>query len=891
MLKSRLERIRKKVSPDRLLETTETLWRLELGQTFPDYHQSAMQAEVFMREAGLIDVERIAFPADGRTAYQDKVMPLAWRASVGRLEIASARIVFPDPVVADFSRHPFHLIRGSVSTPAGGSVARLITEEDVYIGVDPAGAMVLLNPENKPSFANIRAMAERNVLGIVSDNLTGRYRTPEGLQWVTGFTEGPSWHACVESRPLVGFSVTPRCGDQLREALRAGPVTVNVISDGERYEDTVDVVTGTIPGNDPREVWLMAHLYEPLPDDNSTGVACAIEVARVIRSILLEDRCKPRFTLRVVCGLEMYGFSAFAATRGSNLRDQVLCALNLDALPVMRGHPAQLLLSPPGSPSFAEYSLERIARSGLATPPQVSDIRTEGAYCDDLLLGDPTIGIPTFWLRVQAIPGEKIHEAKLWHNSAKGIEMVDPDYFRNYTTLASAWALGVLCLDPASLPTEIASAARVSEARLIAEYERLIEMAANFSPQSRGREKDFHDYLDFRFHLESARLRDFERVGDGPVADQELLRLSASFEKLKKDFVSQMLEAGNHKSRFEGGSWHLAEAIIPARKSVGLPHDLAAAPSARHRVRSGSFTSGPLASVLANCDGKQNLAELLRRSQWETGCRFSDRSVRTAIDEIAVLADSGYLDLDCSAAKPNLPVGEILSAAGIHEGDAILLDARPPLLGAVFCGASVLIDEFLSVLGPDGTLFMPTFTHSILSLNGVPVRDREFYPFHPKLSPIMTGEVAEIFRNKMGVIQGKHVSHSFAGTGALAQNILSSHREDAPPFGKESPFARIAELGGKFIYLGSDISDSAFLTFASYLAARPTKPKTALCMAQDDEGSRRLVLVDGYPNPPSADIKTVQNTPALDEFFTKSHCGFTDLHVIEAKAFLNIFGG
>ncbi len=884
MLKKKFAKIREKVSAGRLLKRTETLWQLERGQTFDDYHRSALHAEALMLEAGLSRVERIAFPADGRTAYHDKIMPLAWRASVGRLEISSARVAFADPVVADFARHPFHLIRGSVSTPPGGCETRLILEEDVYLGVDPAGAMVLLNPEAKPSFANIRAMVERNVLGIVSDNLTGRYRTPEGLQWVTGFTEGPSWHTCADSRPLIGFSVTPCCGDQLREALRAGPVTVNVISDGERYEDTVDVVTGTIPGSDPREVWLMAHLYEPLPDDNSTGVACAIEVAQVIQSILKEEGCIPRFTLRVVCGLEMYGFSAYAAARGTNLRDQVLCALNLDALPVMRGHPAQLLLSPPGSPSFAEFSLEKLARSGLAVPPQVTDICTEGEYCDDLLLGDSTVGIPTFWLRVRAIPGATIHEAKLWHNSAKGIDMVDPDYFRNYAALAATWAMGVLRLDPKAVPSEIASAARISDARLVAEYERLLELADNSSQKCRSREADFRDDLDFRFQLESARLRDFERVGDGSLADQELRHLSARLEELKQKLAFQTKGEGIERSQFDGTFWRVAEAIIVARRSLGLPHDLAAAPWDRHRVRSGSFTSGPLASVLANCDGKENLAELLRRAQWERMSAFSDPSVRSAIDEISVLADHGYLDLDCSAAMPDVPFSEVLSNAGIRAGDVVMIDARPPLLGSVFGGATALLDSILSVLGPEGTLLMPTFTHSILSMDGVPLKDRKFFPFHPQLSPITTGEVAEAFRNHKGVVQGIHVSHSFVGMGPLAQSILGAHCENAPPFGKESPLVKIAKLGGKFVYLGSDFSDCVFFALLNHLRARPAELKTALCMVQDDCGSRRLVLADGYLfDSPTTDNTAAQITLGHDQHSTRFQCGCTELHVVEAK--------
>lgn len=463
--------------------------------------------------------------------------------------------------------------------------------------------------------------------------------------------------------------------------------------------------------------------------------------------------------------------------------------------------------------------------------------------------------------------------------------MVDPDYFRNYAALAATWALGVACLDPEAVPAEIASAAGTSEARLVAEYERLAKLGDDCPQQSRTRETDFLDDLDFRFQLESARLRDFERVGDGSLADQEIRHLSARFEELTQKLARQIEGGRNIKSLFEGPSWRIAERLIPARRTVGLPHDLAAAPSARHRVRSGSFTSGPLASVLANCDGKQNLAELLRRAQWEMRSSFSDPAVRSAIDEVSMLADHGYLDLNCSAAMPDVPFSEILTKAGIRAGDVVVLDARPPLLGPVFGGSATLIDAFFSVLGPDGTLLMPTFTHSILALDGVSVRDRKFHAFHPQLSPIITGEVAEAFRNHEGAMQGNHVSHSFAGIGPMAQSILDAHFENAPPFGEESPLAKVAEFGGKFVYLGSDPSASVFTAFLNHQGAQPAELKTALGMVQDDAGARRLVLADGYLLHPSmADLTINLKTLERHPHSTKFPCNCSDLHVIEAKA-------
>ena len=50
---------------------------------------------------------------------------------MGRLTVTKSEIPFDEPVVADYERHPFHLIKGSTGTPEGGIKARLLTEEQV----------------------------------------------------------------------------------------------------------------------------------------------------------------------------------------------------------------------------------------------------------------------------------------------------------------------------------------------------------------------------------------------------------------------------------------------------------------------------------------------------------------------------------------------------------------------------------------------------------------------------------------------------------------------------------------------------------------------------------------------------------------------------------------
>ena len=58
-----------------------------------------------------------------------------------------------------------------------------------------------------------------------------------------------------------------------------------------------------LPGRETREVWTLAHLYEPMSNDNSTGVIAGIEIARALQKMIQAGTIPPpRFTLRLVCG-------------------------------------------------------------------------------------------------------------------------------------------------------------------------------------------------------------------------------------------------------------------------------------------------------------------------------------------------------------------------------------------------------------------------------------------------------------------------------------------------------------------------------------------------------------------------------------------------------------
>jgi putative AbiEii toxin of type IV toxin-antitoxin system len=359
-MKDIFSKVLKKINKKQLYEDIENLWKLELPQTSSAHAASAAYTLELLNKAGIENAEIINFPADGKTVYQDKRMPLAWDASVGRLTVKKSPVAFNDPVVADYQRHPFSLIKGSVSTPKGGQLVKIITEAQLFAGEECAGALILCAHETKPEAEILTAALDLGALGLITDFYAQQYR--DAISWVNSCTEGMHWHVQCEDRPFIAFSVSPNTADELRHAVNTGELTALVESDGKRHEGVLPGVTALVPGRQKKEFWLIAHLYEPLSDDNSNGVAGAIEIVRVIKEMIAKKELPElEFSIRLVFSAEQYGHAAFADKFGGCLADKTIGAINLDSL--MSGNPGQKLhinLAPSGSPFFGNYLMEML---------------------------------------------------------------------------------------------------------------------------------------------------------------------------------------------------------------------------------------------------------------------------------------------------------------------------------------------------------------------------------------------------------------------------------------------------------------------------------------------------------------------------------------------------
>lgn len=185
----------------------------------------------------------------------------------------------------------------------------------------------------------------------------------------------------------------------------------------------------------------------------------------------------------------------------------------------------------------------------------------------------------------------------------------------------------------------------------------------------------------------------------------------------------------------------------------------------------------------------------------------------------------GMSEADAIAQNP-LPntrasLGADLRRLGVHEGEVLLVHSSLSALGWVVGGAVAVIQALQDVLTPAGTLVMPTHTTHLTDPAGWrnppvpeswwPTIRTEFPAFDPTTTPTRgMGQIPELFRTWPDVQRSNHPHSSFAAWGKEAAFVTHGHTL-AFSLGECSPLARIYELGGRVLLLGTEKNTSLHL--------------------------------------------------------------------------------
>ena len=134
---------------------------------------------------------------------------------------------------------------------------------------------------------------------------------------------------------------------------------------------------------------------------------------------------------------------------------------------------------------------------------------------------------------------------------------------------------------------------------------------------------------------------------------------------------------------------------------------------------------------------------------------------------------------------------------GVSYGDTVYVHSQLFGLGVIDNVQSsdelcqIILDTFKNVIGPDGTLVVPTFTTMVTRNGGY---------FNLSKTSCDTGIFAEFIRKKKKSTRSLHPINSVAALGPLAGQICED--VSSTNYGFETPFHRMLDIDAKAVNLG-----------------------------------------------------------------------------------------
>ena len=804
-----------------LSEHILNLYRIERKQTFPAYQKAAGYVYDLLKNEGF-DAELLQFPADGKTVYQDKCSPIGWDVSTMKLTLLTDVPGITDPVISDYEKEPLFAVKHSVSTPPQGITANLVTEAQMKAGENVTGAFVLLNQATYPRKDVIRMLLDLGALGWVSDYLEEPHTTPDCVSWTNAGTEYNSWHVQAGDRDFISFQVTPRTGLALRAACESGPVLVHALSDGRRYETEIPAVTGLLPGEDPREIWIVSHLYEPLIDDNSNGVIGSVGILKLLRQ--LAGPRKLKYSVRVVFAAEMYGFSAVAEHFGGDLSGRVIGCINTDGITSTyeKAKCKQYLTKEaPDLPGFAgNVVLNGVTDQLLTNHPDFKITEMQGGYGDDCFLSDSSIGCPTVWI-------EYMIKGGYHHNSWLDESVFDVDATVLHLAYSAAWVRAMADMDGQEVRQLLPAA--VNRAN------RVLETAAK---QAVRPGTDAQMRMEFLFQRECSKLRQLTLWGD-----------AADIEAAIKEIV--LPESAVTVKELPQPWYDYTENFVFHRLQRGFPHDLVKLPREKRKPMPGSILYDPIADLVSRMDGQKTLRRLIDETEWSCGVRFDEKTLQTYLHTFTMLADAGYFRMEIKNPLTDTALTEALRALGVKEGETLLVHSSLSGLGYLSGGTDAAITALRNAVGETGTILAPVFNRPYASFAGRLNKDYRFRPYDTRPNgafrdkSISTGALGKAMLRQSDACRSGHATHEWVALGADAAACISGHGLLDAPTGETSPLKKVLDKQGSVVFLGCGINSNTFVHYAETAANAPYL-LDAMIRYIDSEGNWRTGLISRH---------------------------------------------
>jgi hypothetical protein len=344
------------------------LW--DRNQVSEGYSRAAEWVSQKAKDFGLEQVTIERFPSDGKIEYLGNVGPPQWKVKKAELWLTSPFQM----KLASYAELPMSLARASTSADVEAELVDIgAGSADADYATDIKGKIVLTSGNPLAVFG--RAVTKEGAAGIVSS-----WSVPDFDQLNRrpgDFPDQVGWQRIPAEKDTAGsghfaFALSARRVQELRIIMRQGKgARVHAIVDAELVPGNLEVVTGLIPGSTypNEEIVVTAHLdhYKPGANDNASGSAAILEMARTMRR-LIETRELPQ-PLRTIRFMWVPEYNGTYAWLSAHLNDPVkrLANLNFDMVGenVLKTNSVMALCyTSDSNPSFLNAVMESIVDFG-----------------------------------------------------------------------------------------------------------------------------------------------------------------------------------------------------------------------------------------------------------------------------------------------------------------------------------------------------------------------------------------------------------------------------------------------------------------------------------------------------------------------------------------------
>jgi len=358
---------------------------------------------------------------------------------------------------------------------ANGSRSADVTAPLVWVGMgtpeeldraEVAGKIVVT--EGSISGVHQAACIQRGALGVV-DIANGRpLFDPLQIPW--SGVGGRS--ASADTR--FGFFIPPREAEVLKRRLMAGQeITVHAVVETTTEPYELQDPVAYIPGTDPEagEIILSAHLFEGYvkqgANDNDSGSASILEVARILNTLIEEGRIpRPKRTIRFLWGPEFSGTGPWVSDH-KEIMDRTLANINMDMvgewLTLNKAY-MRLMRTTYGNPHYINDVMENVYRYVGETNNERLQNRSGFNKVANRIVA-PTGSEEPFYYSIETHYGSSDHEVfndwgvqvpgimmivwpdQWYHTSGDRVDKADPTQLKRVAVIGAAGAYAVASAD------------------------------------------------------------------------------------------------------------------------------------------------------------------------------------------------------------------------------------------------------------------------------------------------------------------------------------------------------------------------------------------------------------------------------------------------------------